>query len=292
MAKKIIKKKVNPAKKPVAKKVAKPAPKKTVKKTTKPAPKKIVKKVAKPVAKKAVKKVTKPIAKKAVKKVTKPVAKKAVKKVTKPVAKVLVKKAVVKPLAKEPKKLIAKTIVPKPEKIKAPRREKISKFGKLNKGIKDLKKQKDDNVIPPIPVIESRPMPKIEVKNKDMRNRYSDKELLDFKIIIDKKLDDAKKDFEILKDTLSHRDDHGTDDTSPTFKLLEDGNDVMSREETAQLAQRQQKFIDSLEQALIRIANKTYGICRVTGRLISKERLRSVPHATLSIEAKNVINNS
>jgi RNA polymerase-binding transcription factor DksA len=126
---------------------------------------------------------------------------------------------------------------------------------------------------------------------KDNRNRYSDEELLEFKTIILKKLEEARKDYEILKDTLSHKDDHGTDDTSPTFKLLEDGSDVLSREETAQLAGRQQKFIESLENALIRIENKTYGICRVTGSLISKERLRSVPHATLSIEAKLDQNN-
>ena len=123
-----------------------------------------------------------------------------------------------------------------------------------------------------------------------MRTRYSDDELADFYTLIDKKLQDARKDFEVLKDTLSHKDDHGTDDTSPTFKLLEDGGEVLSREETAQLAQRQQKFIEALEHALIRVQNKTYGICRVTGRLISKERLRSVPHATLSVEAKIVVN--
>ena len=85
---------------------------------------------------------------------------------------------------------------------------------------------------------------------------------------------------------MSGSDDHGTNDTSPTFKLMEDGSDVLSREETAQLAVRQQKFIKHLEDALIRIANKSYGICRVTGKLISKERLMIVPHATLSIEAK------
>ena len=85
---------------------------------------------------------------------------------------------------------------------------------------------------------------------------------------------------------MSHSDDHGTNDTSPTFKLMEDGSDVLSREETAQLAVRQQKFIKHLEDALVRIENKTYGICRVTGKLISKERLKIVPHATLSIEAK------
>jgi RNA polymerase-binding transcription factor DksA len=89
-----------------------------------------------------------------------------------------------------------------------------------------------------------------------------------------------------LKQTLSNEDNHGTDDTSPSFKLLEDGSDVMSKEETAQLASRQEKYIVNLKNALVRIENKAYGICRVTGKLIPKERLRSVPHATLGIDAK------
>ncbi|MBA3899948.1 MAG: TraR/DksA C4-type zinc finger protein [Bacteroidetes bacterium] len=123
-------------------------------------------------------------------------------------------------------------------------------------------------------------------RQEDNRSRYSDEELMEFKELIFKKLQDAKKDFDLLKDTLSNKT-NGTDDTSPTFKLLEDGSDVLTKEETAQLAVRQQKFIQNLENALIRIENKTYGICRATGKLISKDRLRVVPHATLSIEAKN-----
>lgn len=118
------------------------------------------------------------------------------------------------------------------------------------------------------------------------KNRYSDAELDEYKAIILRKLEEAKADYDLLKGTMSHSDDHGTDDTSPTFKLMEDGSDVLSKEETAQLAVRQQKFIKHLEDALVRIENKTYGVCRVTGKLISKERLRVVPHATLSIEAK------
>lgn len=120
----------------------------------------------------------------------------------------------------------------------------------------------------------------------DNRTRYSDAELKEFKGLIVHKLDEASRDYELLKNTLSHKDDHGTDDTSPTFKLLEDGSDVLSKEETAHLAARQEKYIQNLKNALIRIENKTYGICRVTGKLIPKERLRSVPHATLSIDAK------
>jgi DnaK suppressor protein len=91
----------------------------------------------------------------------------------------------------------------------------------------------------------------------------------------------------LLLDQISHKDDHGTEDTSPTFKLMDEGSDVLSKEEINQLAARQQKFVQSLENALIRIKNGTYGVCRVTGKLIPKERLRIVPHATLSIEAKN-----
>ncbi len=118
------------------------------------------------------------------------------------------------------------------------------------------------------------------------KNRYSDAELKEFKVLIDEKLAEAHKDLDELSTTMNHGDDHGTDDTSPTFKMMEDGSEVLSREETAQLALRQQKFISHLEAALNRIENKTYGVCRVTGKLIPKERLKAVPHATLSIEAK------
>lgn len=120
------------------------------------------------------------------------------------------------------------------------------------------------------------------------KTRYLPEELQEFKDIIEKKLDEARKDYELLKNAFSNKDDHGTDDTSPTFKLLEEGSDVLSKEETGQLAARQKKFIENLEAAMVRIQNNTYGICRVTGKLIPKERLRVVPHATLSIEAKNM----
>lgn len=129
-------------------------------------------------------------------------------------------------------------------------------------------------------------IPKPFVNTKDNRTRYSDKELTEFKELILSKLKEAQTDYDLLKQTLSNEDNHGTDDTSPTFKLLEDGSDVMSKEETAQLASRQEKYIVNLKNALVRIENKTYGICRVTGKLIPKERLRSVPHATLGIDAK------
>ena len=128
--------------------------------------------------------------------------------------------------------------------------------------------------------------PKPFLNTKDDRSRYSDKELGEFKDLIIDKLKEAQTDYDLLKQTLSNADNHGTDDTSPSFKLLEDGSDVLSKEETAQLAVRQEKYIVNLKNALMRIENKTYGICRVTGKLIPKERLRSVPHATLGIDAK------
>ncbi len=119
------------------------------------------------------------------------------------------------------------------------------------------------------------------------KTRYSDEELAEFKGIIDQKIVEAKKDLDLLQASISH-DNNGTDDTSPTFKMMEDGSHTLSREETAQLAARQEKFVKHLEAALVRIENKTYGICRKTGKLISKERLKVVPHATLSIEAKRM----
>jgi RNA polymerase-binding transcription factor DksA len=117
--------------------------------------------------------------------------------------------------------------------------------------------------------------------------RYTDSDLKEFQDLIDNKLKTARDNYDELQRALSHQDDNTTDDTSPTFKMMEDGSETMSREETAQLAARQEKFIRNLENALLRIRNKTYGICRVTGKLIPKERLRLVPHATMSIEAKN-----
>jgi RNA polymerase-binding transcription factor DksA len=118
------------------------------------------------------------------------------------------------------------------------------------------------------------------------KTRYSDAELEEFRIIILEKLETAKKDYDLLKSALMNADGNDVTDTSPTFKVLEEGAATLSKEEAGQLAQRQIKFIQSLQTALIRIENKTYGICRETGKLIPKERLRLVPHATLSIEAK------
>jgi len=118
------------------------------------------------------------------------------------------------------------------------------------------------------------------------KTRYSDEELVEFKQIILDKLDQAKKDYELLKSAITQSESNDTQDTSPTFKVLEEGAATLSKEESGKLAQRQLKFIQHLQAALVRIENKTYGICRDTGKLISKERLRAVPHATLSIDAK------
>jgi RNA polymerase-binding transcription factor DksA len=253
MAKKVQKK---PVKKVAgkAKKVAKPASKSAAKKTV--SNKKQAPKAIKSVKKAPLKAVSKKETPKAVKKSP---LKPASKSVSKPVA--------VKKVAEVKKPLINKVAVRIEPKVERP--AEIKKEAVMAKPFVRVEKPK--NVV---------------VQKQDPRSRYSDKELVEFKDLINKKLEEATRDYELLKNTLSHKDDHGTDDTSPTFKLLEDGSDVLSKEETAHLASRQEKYIQNLKNALIRIENKTYGICRVTGKLIPKERLRSVPHATLSIDAK------
>jgi RNA polymerase-binding transcription factor DksA len=208
----------------------------------------------------------------------KPAAKsKTIKKATKkPVAKKTAPKKVVAKKAPAKKVVVAKTPAKKVVVAKAPVKKTVA--------APTLK------VATAKPILFTRPNSVVSKNAKvlpiDNRTRYSDAELKEFKTLLQKKLDEASRDYELLKNTLSHKDDHGTDDTSPTFKLLEDGSDVLSKEETAHLAARQEKYIQNLKNAQIRIANKTYGICRVTGKLIPKERLRSVPHATLSIDAK------
>jgi RNA polymerase-binding transcription factor DksA len=311
-------KKVAPKKKPVAKKpVKKVAPKKAVKKA--PAKKVVAKKpIKKVVAKKPVKKAApakkKPVAKKVVKKaapVKKVVAKAPVKAAVKPV-KAEVKKVAPKAVAKvvEPAKPAMRMATKKEEKpveaktSKAPEPKKpelkmaTSKPAKkesTHQGKKtpfsapvDIKLFANMSKSFKIPVAKPNVIKQSTQATVDSRSRYSDTELQEFKEIILSKLGEARKDLEMLKGSLSHTDDHGTDDTSPSFKMMEDGSETLSREETAQLAGRQEKFIMALENALTRINNKTYGICRVTGKLISKDRLRLVPHTTLSIEAKNM----
>ena len=289
--KKVVAKK--PLKKVLAKKVV--AKKATPKKIIKLAKKVIAKKIT---PKKSVKISKKIVAKKVVKKVMKKVVEKksiAKKVIVKPVKKAIVKpavKAVVKPVVKaEAKKVIpaiplsvAKPITPIVKKAEPVLKKKLEQ----NFDLDDENREEEPMIVEyktPSILRPMGPVPKPHI-NTDNRTRYTDAELKEFKELILKKLAEAQKDYELLKSTLSHKDDHGTDDTSPTFKLLEDGSDVLSKEETSHLAGRQEKFIQNLQNALIRIENKTYGICRVTGKLISKERLRSVPHATLVIEAK------
>ena len=120
------------------------------------------------------------------------------------------------------------------------------------------------------------------------RQRYSDSDLVEFKELIQQKIEKAEKDLMLIRESFINDQNNGTDDTSPTFKAFEEGAETLSKEQNAILAGRQEKFVRDLKNALIRIQNKTYGICRVTGKLIGTDRLRAVPHATLSIEAKNM----
>ena len=120
------------------------------------------------------------------------------------------------------------------------------------------------------------------------KNAYTNKELKVFKQIIIEKIQRAEEDLSLLKSAYANDADNGTEDTSPTFKAFEEGSTTLSKEENMKLAMRQEKFIHNLKNALIRIKNKSYGVCRITGKLISKERLKLVPHATLSIEAKKM----
>lgn len=305
---------VKKASKPAPKKASKPAPKKAAKPKSKAAPKKVVKPVAKKkVAAKAVVKKAAPkkavVKKAAVKKsiVKKAAIKKVVTKKSAPV-----KKTTRTAAAKPAKKAAAKKVVKKAPQKAAPKakvappvqKEKPVKTApaKVKKASKKKGQSADTVKVPSKPLVTQihiphRPMPAPVVKKHVStlesadKLRYTDAELVEFKDLIIRKLDEARKDYDLLKQTLANTDNNGTDDTSPSFKMIEDGSETLSREETAQLAGRQEKFIKHLEDALLRIRNKTFGICRVTGRLISKERLRLVPHATLSIEAKQQMGN-
>ncbi len=304
-----------PAAKPVAKKpVAKVAPAK--KPAAKPAPKKPdVKTVAK-----------KPVAKPAVKATAKPAPKAVVKPVAKPAAKVIAKpapKAVVKPVAKveaakpaKPTKVVAaKPLpkappVPKSQPIVIPRPEGPQKvatfiakpdlFKAIKAGAKEMAKKQEKQPEIKVPKITAKGSVKydpdftksvLDKKAKEQEPaatgmRYSDQDLNEFRELIAKKLDAAKKELSYLQGLITRKDEMGGDDTDNRYMTMEDGSMSMEREQLSQMASRQIQFIDHLEKALIRIENKTYGICRVTGRLIDKARLRAVPHATLSMEAK------
>ena len=136
----------------------------------------------------------------------------------------------------------------------------------------------------PEDIKENVPAPEVE------KTRYSDEELAEFKVIIKDKLDKARKEYDTLRQVIMHNGSNDIEDTTPSFKTVEDdGAYQLSKEEASQLAQRQYKFIQNLEAALVRIENKTYGVCRVTGKPIPKERLRLVPHATLTVEAKEML---
>ena len=315
-------KKAAPAKKVAPKPIKKSAP---VKKAAKPAPK-AAKPAPKPVAKKPiVKKPTakpapKPVAKKAapVKKaapapakkvvVAKPVAKKAA---PAPVKKVVVAKPVAKKPASAPAKKVAEVKKPAPapapvvkerkqEPVKDPEPKAIVKPNQLIKA--SVKNPKDIKIPAPKPVT----LPKINTKTSrtyqpdftksvldQQKNdpgapmaRYSDNELMEFKELIYRKLEAAKKELNYLQGLITRKDETGGDESENRYMTMEDGSLSMEREQLSQMASRQITFIDHLEKALMRIENKTYGVCRVTGKLIDKARLRAVPHATLSIEAK------
>lgn len=275
------------------KKAAKPAPKKAVKpiakKTAKPAAKKPAPKkaVAKPVAKKtAPKPAAKPAPKHVPQKAVKAAAKPAPKPVAKPVAKSAPAKAV-KPEVKKPE------TVAKPESAIKPT---------VKQAIQDLKKEAKK----PAPPKEVKPIKtsvntsvkyqpdftksvldkSVEEKPQGPMVRYSDADLVEFKELIQRKHEAAKKELNYLQGLITRKDDQGGDGDDGRYMTMEDGSVSMEREQLSQMASRQITYIDHLEKALMRIENKTYGICRVTGKLIDKARLRAVPHATLSIEAK------
>jgi RNA polymerase-binding transcription factor DksA len=309
-----------PAAKKVAKVVAKPVAKKAASKpvakkaVVKPAPKKVAKVVAKPVAKKAA---SKPVAKKAV---VKPAPKKAAAKVVaKPVAKKEPVKVAPKVVEKKVAAKVEKPVKPvKPVKPAKPAKaaptktviannsipKKSDVFKTTTFGVANLKNDTGK-------VIAHRKTADLKRKNNDFGEvkkseieytrsildmvpdvsktsyRYSDDDLQEFREIIERKLDTAKAELQYLQGVIMRKDESGTEDTENKYQNMEDGSASMDREQFNQLAGRQVTFISHLEQALVRIENKTYGICRETGKLIDKARLRAVPHATLSIEAKN-----
>lgn len=305
-------------KKPVTKKAApkKAAAKKATPKNKKAAVKKVVKKTAvksKPSAKKAVAK--KPVAKGKPAK-AKSAPKKAVAKRKVIKSKVVAKKAVkAKPIVKAKVKAVKPAKVAKAVAVAKPQKEDKNKSA--TSMIKHVEKPKEytrrrsnppivkpaapprttplreDPVLPdapvasilkkPVAMLDNRPT---KLENSPDKTRYSDAELNEFRELIIQKLTDAKVELNNLQAFLNNSNEHGTDDTASSFKMLEDGSDTLAKEEAGQLAARQRKFIEQLENALVRIENKTYGLCRVTGKLIPKERLRAVPHTTQSIEAK------
>ncbi len=281
--KKPVAKKAAPAKKitkPVAKKIIAAKKVVTVKKSAVSVKKTTVKKSAKPV--KAAPVPVKPAIAVPANKMAKPAPKKIV--VTKPAKKKIVKK--------EPEKKLIKIVAKKTEDIKAPEVKPIAKAAppKPAKAVpaKEVKVPKT-TVKTSVPYqpgytpLEKRVEP---IKANEPLVRYSDGDLSDFRDLINKKLEAAKKELNYLQGLITRKDDMGSDDNDNRYMTMEDGSMSMEREQLSQMASRQITYIDHLEKAIIRIENKTYGICRVTGKLIDKARLRAVPHATLSLEAK------
>ncbi len=283
--------------------IKKPAPKAAAK-SAKPAAKKAVPAnkaaAAKPAAKKAaVKPVAKPAAKAVVK--PKPMPAPAAKAVAKPSAKPVAKEAV-KPAPKPAVKPVAKPVA-KPAPVTAAKPAASSKAVQEQKPapVKDMK-PKETKATPPkavvIPKITTKTVRKYQpdftksILDKPKQDpgamlvRYSDADLNEFRDLIQRKLDAAKKELTYLQGLITRKDAMGGDDTDNRYMTMEDGSLSMEREQLSQMASRQITFIDHLEKAIMRIENKTYGVCRVTGKLIDKARLRAVPHATLSIEAK------
>ncbi len=211
-------------------------------------------------------------------------------------AKKVAKKAPAKKVA--PKKVVAKKAAPKKVAPKKTKKEEVKPV--LKKAAEPAPKKEPRPIAPPIklspsqlnifPIINQRPIahkPAKAVAVNEDKTRYSDEELKEFETLIVGKLDKAKEEFRILKETLNRNNDAGTDSTSGgNTKVLEDGAETAEKENLSQLAARQLKYITNLENALVRIKNRTYGICSVTGKLIPKERLIAVPHTTQSIEAK------
>jgi RNA polymerase-binding transcription factor DksA len=261
----------------------KKAPAKAAKKTAKAKPVAKAKKAATPKAKKAVAKKAKPVAKKA----TKPAVKSKSRVASKPVSKAVVKKPVAaKPVvAKKSKEVLKKSPATTDRKTVTELKEGASKNQAATAAKIAQTAQLNFFQMP-----NQRPMAHKPAKpsvNSEEKSRYSDEELKEFEVLINRKLEKAREEYKILKDTLNRTNDEGTDATSGgNTKVLEDGAETAEKENLSQLAARQQKYISNLENALIRIKNGTYGICSVTGKLISKERLIAVPHTTQSIEAK------
>ena len=312
-------KKAKPAPKKVVKKAAvkKPVAKKPVVKKSQSVKKSVPKKQAnnnsKPV-KKIVKKATKPVSKKAapVKKAAPP-AKPVVKKAVKPAAKPVTAKAKPAPAKSAPAKSVVapakKTVVSKPS-IVVPKQEPVKKAtpspaltkAPVKEAIKELKKEakkptRPENFKPPVTTVSTIKTYKPDFVKSVLDQgqsehqskvlvRYSDAELTEFKDLIVKKLDAAKKELIYLQGLITHKDAGNGDDGEGRYMTMENGSESMEREQLSQMASRQITYIDHLEKALMRVENKTYGVCRITGKLIDKARLKAVPHATLSMEAK------